>query len=100
MGRRGPTDQPPRRGPQAAPGEPGASQYAALSIRVQPAGATVRIDGERWDGPANGDERLIVQVAEGHHTIEVERDGYERFTTEVDVRRGDTTPVNISLRRR
>ena len=67
---------------------------------MQPSGAVVRIDGERWDGPANGDERLIVQVPEGHHVIEVEREGYDRFTTELDVRPGETTPVNINLRRR
>jgi len=101
MTRRGPTDQPPRRGPRTAPAEPQAqSRYAALSIRVQPGGAVVRIDGEEWDGPSNGDERLIVQVAEGQHRIEVDRDGYEPFSTDVDVRRGETTPVNISLRRR
>ena len=54
----------------------------------------------RAGGALRPDERLIVQVAEGHHTIEVERDGYERFTTELDVRPGETTPVNINLRRR
>ncbi|HUR33756.1 MAG TPA: PEGA domain-containing protein [Vicinamibacterales bacterium] len=98
VGRRGPADRPPpRRAPRAEPGEP--SRFASLSIRVQPGGAVVRIDGERWDGPS-GDERLVVQVTEGHHTIEVEREGYDRFTTEIDVRRGETTPVNISLRRR
>jgi uncharacterized membrane protein len=59
----------------------------------------VRIDGEQWDGPS-GSERLIVQVAEGRHVIEVQREGYEPFTTEVEVRRGETTPLNISLRRR
>ena len=95
--RRGQADQPPpRRAPRADQGEP--SRFASLSIRVQPGGATVRIDGEQWDGPSN-DERLIVQVTEGHHVVEVERDGYERFTTEVDVRRGETAPLNIGLRR-
>jgi hypothetical protein len=95
----GPTDQPPPgRGPRTAPGEP--SRYASLSIRVQPGGGALLIDGERWDGPTSDDERLIVQVPEGRHTIEVDRDGYDRFTTEVDVRRGETTPVNIALRRR
>lgn len=88
---------PPRRAPRSAPDE--RSRFASLSIRVQPAGATIRIDGERWDGPS-GDERLIVQVTEGRHTIEVEREGYERFTTEIDIRRGETTPININLRRR
>ena len=98
--RRGPTptDQPPPRREAGPPrGAPG--RYASLSLRVQPSGATVLIDGERWDGPSN-DERLIVQVTEGHHVIEIDRDGYEHFTTEVDVRRGETVPLNISMRRR
>jgi len=69
-----------------------------LSIRVQPNGSTVFIDGERWEGPRNN-ERLIVQVPEGHHRVEVERDGYARFVTELDVRRGETAPVNVSLTR-
>jgi hypothetical protein len=70
-----------------------------LSIRVQPAGAEILIDGERWDGPS-GDERLIVQVGEGRHRVEVRKEGYEPFTTEIDVRRGGTAPVNVSLARR
>jgi hypothetical protein len=99
--RRGPAGPPPttRRAPAPPPDSGTPSKFASLSIRVQPSGSVVRIDGERWDGPS-GDERLIVQVSEGHHVIEVERDGYERFTTEIDVRRGETTPVNINLRRR
>jgi hypothetical protein len=95
----------PRRGRPAAPPEPPrrapdeASQYATLSIEVRPGGGTIRIDGERWDAP-EGNERLIVQVTEGRHVIEVDRDGYEHFSTEIDAKRGDTTPVNINLRRR
>jgi len=95
-GPRGPVEPPQRRQPGVGVRE---SRYASLSIRVRPAGAVVLIDGERWDGP-DGDERLIVQVAEGRHVIEVEREGYEPFTTEVEVRRGETAPVNITLRRR
>lgn len=93
---RGRPEPPPDR-PRAAQGD--VSRFATLSIQVRPGGGVVRIDGERWDGPS-GDERLIVQVTEGSHTIEVDREGYERFSTEVDTRRGETTPVNISLRRR
>jgi len=66
---------------------------------VQPSGAPVLVDGERWDGPAGPDERLIIQVPEGRHRVEVERDGYERFVTEIDVRSTETTPLNISLTR-
>jgi len=90
---------PPRNPPeQPRPSVP-TSQFGALSIRVQPSGATVFIDGERWTGPANNDERLLVQVPEGRHRVEAERDGYERYVTEIDVRRDQTLPVNISLTR-
>lgn len=98
-----PPAPPPSPAPQA-PVPPGpststsSSRSAVLSIRVQPAGATVLIDGERWSGPADG-ERLIVQVPEGRRRIEVERDGYERFSTEIDVLASQTVPVNISLSR-
>lgn len=96
--RRGPTDQPPPRR-EAGPPRAAATRFASLSLRVQPSGATVLIDGERWEGPSD-DERLIVQVAEGRHVVEVDRDGYEHFTTEIEVRRGETVPLNISMRRR
>lgn len=75
------------------------SQYGTLSIRVQPSGSTVFIDGERWQGPSESDERLLVQLPEGRHRVEAERSGYERFVTEIDVRRMETAPVNISLTR-
>jgi hypothetical protein len=89
---------PPRNAPER-PQPATASQFGTLSIRVQPSGATVFIDGERWTGPSGNDERLIVQVPEGRHRVEAERNGYERFTTEIDVSRDQTLPVNISLTR-
>jgi len=93
-----PTNQPPPEpAPRPTPGEP--SQFAALSLRVEPDGVVIRVDGERWEGPS-GDERLIVQVHEGHHVVEAERDGYERFTTEVNVRAGETVPISITLKKR
>ena len=72
------------------------SGYGSLVIRVQPADAEVRIDGERW--MVSGDtERLVVQVAAGRHRIEVQKDGYRRFSTEVQVGPGETAPLNVSL---
>lgn len=93
-GRRGPIDEPRRQ-----PRERGDARYASLSIRVQPGRAVVRVDGERWDGPADHD-RLVVEVTEGRHLVEVQLDGYEPFSREYDVRAGDTEQINISLRRR
>jgi hypothetical protein len=98
--------RPPRPMRPAAPAQPAAPPpdmaveqgqgFGSLVIRVQPAGADVVIDGERWQGP-EGSERLVVQVAEGSHRVEVRKEGYVPFTTTVKVRNGETAPVNVSL---
>jgi len=92
---------PPPPGP--APSERGESRgdrsdSASLSIRVQPGNADVLIDGERWEGPS-GDERLVVQVAPGVHHVEARRDGYRTYQSDINVRPGETSTVNISLTR-
>jgi hypothetical protein len=79
--------------PQAPQAESG-----TLSVRVQPVNADVVIDGERWEGPS-GDERLEVRIVPGLHHIEVRRDGYRTYQTDINVRPGETSTVNISLSR-
>lgn len=100
----------PRRGageatpPPQAPPFPGPpirpplrqSGYGSLVIRVQPSDAEVRIDGERWMVSGETD-RLVVQVAAGRHHIDIQRDGYRRFATDVQVGAGETAPLNVSL---
>jgi PEGA domain len=68
-----------------------------IAIRVQPADAVVLVDGERWQG-SSGD-RLEIQVSPGSHRIDVQKDGYQPFNTNVQVRPGETATVNISLTR-
>ena len=70
--------------------------FGALVIRVQPSGAEILVDGERWQGP-EGSERLVIQVAEGSHRVEVRKEGFVPFSTTVQVRRGETAPLNVSL---
>jgi hypothetical protein len=92
--------EPWRPAAQAPPDDRPADQgrgFGSLVFRVQPAGAEVTIDGERWQGPAEAAERLVVQVSEGSHRIEIRKDGFSPFTTTVQVRRGETMPVNVSL---
>lgn len=105
-GRFGPRGGGPRGGvppgglPQPQPVEPGApGQFGGLSVRVQPPDAEVLIDGERWTWPPN-QERLIVQLASGRHRVEIQKEGYEKYSTEVDVRPGETFTLNVSLLRR
>ena len=102
-----PAPQPPqpppgRRAPPYPPqGPPPSGQaqsaYGSLAVRVQPNDAEISIDGEPWRGPG-GQERLVVEVAEGSHTVEIRKSGYRTYVTQVDVRRGSTTPLNVSLR--
>jgi hypothetical protein len=88
-----PPPSPPQRGMSVRPD----GDFGTLVIQVQPAGAEVTIDGERWSGSGNTDEPLRVHVPEGRHRVEIQKDGYRRFSTDVDVRRGETVPVNVSL---
>lgn len=96
--------RPPRRPvpPDAPPVPPASAESTrggSIVLRVQPAGADVTIDGERWDGPGSGNDRLVVQVSEGRHRVEVRKDGYVPFSTEIDIKRGESLPVNVSLAR-
>jgi hypothetical protein len=77
-------------------GRPRMSSAGTLSVRVQPDDAEIFIDGERWAGGSD-DVQLIVQLSEGPHRVEVQRDGYHRIALDVHVRRHETTPVNVSL---
>ena len=82
-----------------APSDPvGVDHFGSLAIRVQPRDAEILIDGEAWEGFA-GLDRFEVELGAGPHVVEVRRDGYRPYRTEVDVREGDTTRLNVSLPR-
>jgi hypothetical protein len=93
-GRRMPPPQQPPQDPQRGVE---VSAYGTIAIRVQPTDVDVLIDGEKWRGPESHD-RLLVEVSEGRHTVEIQKTGYRTYVTEVEVRRGDTTALNVSLR--
>jgi PEGA domain len=96
VGRRLPPPPPPNAG---NPRGGDVSAYGTLAIRIQPGNAAVMIDGERWEGP-QGQERLVVELSEGPHRVQIQREGFEAFSTEITIRRGETTPLNVSLRTR
>ena len=73
------------------------AQFGSLSLRVQPGGAQVTIDGEEWD---SGDsDRLIVQLGAGVHNIEIRQDGFRTFITDITIRPNETTPLNVAMTR-
>lgn len=103
-----PPAAPPAATGQAAPpftGDPGlatgardATDFGRLALRVQPTDAVILVDGEEWRSPDSA--RLELELGPGPHRIEVSREGYERYITDVRVRPGETTAVNVSLPRR
>jgi hypothetical protein len=89
----------PRTAPPGEPSEASRARSASLGrlvVRVQPEGAAVLIDGERWQGP-EGRDRLVVQLADGRHRVEIRKDGHAPYSTDVDVRAGESTVLNVSL---
>ncbi len=104
FGRGGPAQPMPPAPPERAgadtraPLPPSDSRFGTLAIGVRPSDSSITVDGETWEGPS-GDEQLIIQLSAGLHTIEVRKDGYDTFRTEVEVERGRTRPLNVSLRR-
>lgn len=90
---------PPPRGPESSSVDVQEGRSGTVSIRVQPGDAEILIDGERWAHGSADDDRLIVQLADGTHRIEAQKDGYRPMMMDVRVHRGETVPVNISLSR-
>ena len=91
---------PPRVSPPPPPQTPSEEGLAAvgfgsLDLRIQPADATVMIDGQPWVTSDAG--HFVIQVGEGAHRIDVSKQGYRRFSTEITVGEGKTTPLNVSL---
>ncbi|MEI6666557.1 MAG: PEGA domain-containing protein [Acidobacteriota bacterium] len=72
------------------------SDYSQLRLRVQPAGAQVLIDGEAWQGSGETGQ-LSVHLTVGVHHLEIKKDGFTTFKTDVQIRAGESTTLNVSL---
>jgi uncharacterized membrane protein len=83
--------------PRSAPGGSAAQAagFGTLDIRVQPAGAEVTIDGQKWLTSEEG--HFSLQLPSGMHRIEIAKSGYGQFVREVDVLDGEVVPLNVSL---
>ena len=74
----------------------GESGFGAIAVRVQPSDAEFLVDGERWDGSGAGN-RLTIQLPEGSHRVEIRKPRFQAYTTVIQVRRGETATLNVSL---
>jgi len=88
-------DRDPGRDDGREPAPATRSEFGSLALRVQPGDASIRIDGEAWEGSEN--ERLIVQLGAGVHNVEIRKDGYRTYITDITVRPGETATLNVAL---
>jgi hypothetical protein len=97
-GRRGaPPNYPPP--PQPGAPQPGAVPSDArgtLSLNVQPNDAEVLVDGTPWRGP--GQDRQLIELPEGRHNIQIRKAGFVGYLTDVQIRRGETTTLDVQLK--
>ena len=88
-----PTPRPPREPTSSAE-----SGFGSLTLRVQPGDTVIMIDGEQWEG-AGEDERLVIQLGAGVHRVEIRKDGYRTYSTDVTIRVGEPATLNVALTR-
>jgi hypothetical protein len=90
------TQRDPTRGPGDRYRRAPEGDFGTLSLRIQPGDATVIVDGQEWDRPA-GDDRFLIDLPEGTHELEVRKEGFKPYTRTIQVRRGQTLTLNVSL---
>jgi hypothetical protein len=83
--------------PQGSNGPEAQAGTGRLSLDLQPADAEVLLDGQPLSIP-RGQGPLVVDVSEGQHSIQVRKPGYVGYLTEVEIRRGEMSTLNIALR--
>jgi hypothetical protein len=71
------------------------ANFGTLDLRVQPATASVVIDGQPW--VSSDGAHFVIELPVGAHRVEVTAPGHQRYAREVVVREGETMRLNVSL---
>ncbi len=79
------------------PPTPDANARGTLQLTLQPADAEVLVDGSPWRGTASG-ERMTIDLSEGRHNIQIRKSGYVGYLTDVQIRGGQTTNLDVALK--
>ena len=105
-GRRGPRPPGfPPSGPDNAPPPPPDGQSGpadantargTLALSLQPPDAEVLVDGAPWR--TEGQDRLTIDLSEGRHNVQIRKAGYIGYLTDVQIRRGETTNLEVQLK--
>jgi hypothetical protein len=94
---------PPPPGAEGGPGAPAGPAQAdansgrgTLALSLQPADAEVLVDGTPWRG--DGGNRLTIDLSEGRHNIQIRKQGFIGYLTDVQIRRGETATLDVQLK--
>ena len=63
---------------------------------MQPADAEVLVDGQSWQ--RSGADRVTIDLSEGNHNVQVRKNGYVGYLTDVEIRPGETATLDVNLR--
>jgi hypothetical protein len=83
--------------PQPGSTQP-ASPYGILALHVTPSDAQVTVDGEAWAAIA-GLPEVVIHLPAGWHDLQVRKEGFQPFSTRVQLTEGQTTRLAVSLAR-
>lgn len=83
--------------PQPGTTQP-ASPYGILALRVTPPDAQVTVDGEAWAAIA-GLPEVVIHLPAGWHDLQVRKEGYQPFSTRLQLTQGQTTRLGVTLTR-
>ncbi|MEQ1761163.1 MAG: PEGA domain-containing protein [Vicinamibacterales bacterium] len=84
--------------PLSAPGGQPASPYGILAIHVEPGDAQTFVDGQAW-GAVQGLPELVIHLPAGWHQLEIRKEGYQAFSTRLEMSEGQTMRLNVTLTR-
>jgi hypothetical protein len=74
-----------------------ASNTQTLYLQVEPADATIYIDGNYYGTAAQGPSELKVLLPKGSHKIEIVRPGYKAYSNDVELGPGSDDHLNVTL---
>lgn len=94
-----PGEPPPLRPGGSLPSAPSSTtvaEFGTLMLRTQPGDVDILVDGELWHFPS-GSRSFSLHLPPGVYELEIKKDGYESFLTDVEIFPGETTAMNVHL---
>ena len=68
-----------------------------LALSLQPADAEILVDGSPWQHDS-GSDRLTIDLSDGRHNIQIRKAGYVGYLTDIQIRAGQTTTLDVQLK--